>query len=162
LAGVRDATAIAKVHVASWRGAYAGLLPQPLLDTLSVQRRAEQWRDQLADTEQVTLVAVGVTEEVIGFASVGASGDADADASTGELYAIYLSPLWGVGIGSTLHDAAVAMLSQRYTEATLWVLDGNTRARAFYERQGWDTNGLVREETRGGAVLNEVRYRRSL
>jgi len=34
-----DARAIAEVHVASWRYAYRGLLPDDVLDRLSVEER---------------------------------------------------------------------------------------------------------------------------
>ena len=44
-----DAAGIATTHVASWRAAYRGLLPQSLLDDLSVDRRTEQWREAIAD-----------------------------------------------------------------------------------------------------------------
>jgi len=162
-AGLDDATAIAEVHVASWRGAYAELLPQSLLDALSVERRADQWRDQLADPEQTTLVAVDGLRGVVGLASVGESRDTDTDASTGELSAIYLHPsVWGVGLGRALHEAAVAALSHRYRAAKLWVLDSNTRAQVFYERQGWVADGAVKVDRRGDAVLNELRYHRAL
>src|SRR5881398_2402612 len=103
-----DALGIAEVNVASWRGAYAGLLPQPFLDSLSVESRTGQWRRQLEDPSVVALVAVDAGDSVIGFASTGPSRDADADDSTGELYAIYLHPsAWGSGIGAALHDEAL-------------------------------------------------------
>src|SRR4051794_4922993 len=69
---------------------------------------------------------------------------------------------WGSGMGRALHDAALLTLAQRYREATLWVLDSNTRARAFYERNGWSGDGAIRADRRGDAILDEVRYRRDL
>jgi len=42
-ASVEDAPAIAYVHVAAWRVAYRGLLPQEHLDQLDEGRRAEVW-----------------------------------------------------------------------------------------------------------------------
>lgn len=45
---------------------------------------------------------------------------------------------------------------------TLWVLDGNERARAFYARQGWHADGTSKTEEMAGATVIEVRYRRFL
>jgi GNAT superfamily N-acetyltransferase len=161
VATLDDADAIAEVHVASWRGAYAGLLPASILDALSVERRAVGWREQLVAAEQTTWVALD-SGTVVGFASVGPGRDVDAE-RLGELYAIYVAPPgWGRAVGHALHQAAVTELGLTYDEAVLWVLDGNARARRFYERQGWSPDGAVKQEQRGEVVLNEVRYRRSL
>ena len=40
-ATVDDADAIATVHIASWRGAYAGIVPDAFLASLDVAARAE-------------------------------------------------------------------------------------------------------------------------
>jgi len=159
-AEVDDALAIAEVHVASWNGAYRGLMPQQLLDAHTVQRREPLWRDQLASACVTTWVAE-LSGRVIGFASVGPSRDSDITGAVGELRAIYLTPeAWGTGAGYALHESALATLATNYDEAVLWVLDSNARAREFYERHHWSADGATKQETRGDAVLNEVRYRR--
>jgi ribosomal protein S18 acetylase RimI-like enzyme len=56
---------------------------------------------------------------------------------------------------STLRDA-------RFREATLWVLETNTRARRFYEAAGWVVDGAERAEELRGFPVREVRYRRPL
>ncbi len=45
-----DADAIAKVHVTAWRESYSGLVPDLVLDALSVSSRAERWRRILSET----------------------------------------------------------------------------------------------------------------
>lgn len=160
LAEVDDAIAIAEVHVASWHGAYRGLMPQQLLDAHTVERRVPSWREQLASAEVTTWVAQ-LSGAVVGFASVGPARDADITGSVGELRAIYLTPdAWGTGSGHALHESALATLAASYDEAVLWVLESNARARAFYERHDWHVDGATKQETRGDAVLDEVRYRR--
>jgi hypothetical protein len=42
------------------------------------------------------------------------------------------------------------------------VLDGNTRARRFYERAGWASDGTTMTDDSRGFTIREVRYRRSL
>ena len=51
------------------------------------------------------------------------------------------------------------LLSQGYTNATLWVLAANRRARSFYQRGGWKLAGKARTATIGGSDLEEVRWR---
>ena len=44
-----DATAIARVHVATWRSAYRGLLPDEFLASLGLSHYEERWRRSLHD-----------------------------------------------------------------------------------------------------------------
>lgn len=45
------------------------------------------------------------------------------------------------------------------TEATLWVLETNQRAR-FYEARGWKLNGGRKTDSRPGITFHDVRHRR--
>ena len=162
-ATVEDADGIAEAHVASWQTAYRGLLPQALLDGLSVERRTAQWQRDLQSGTFGVHVAIDSAGHVGGFISTGPSRDDDATETVGELIAIYLRPpLWSLGIGGRLHASGVAGLATRFEQATLWVLDGNARSRAFYERRGWQPDGTVKRDTIGDADVVEVRYRRPL
>jgi hypothetical protein len=49
-----------------------------------------------------------------------------------------------------------------YGTATLWVLDANAQARAFYEEGGWRIDEVTGTETIGGVEMAEVRYRLAL
>jgi GNAT superfamily N-acetyltransferase len=162
-ATVDDATGIAEVLVASWRSAYRGLLPQELLDGLNVERRAAQWRRDIQNQASAVYVAADPPGRLGGFIAVGPSQDQDAAGTVGALFAVYLTPrLWSRGIGGRLYAAGIAALAARFEEATLWVLDSNARARAFYERHGWQLDGAVKRETFDGIDVGVVRYRRPL
>ena len=142
------------MHVRSWQAAYALVLPAERLAELSVERRARQWRDWpplLAESRDV----------IVGFVSVGASRDADAD---GELFAIYVDPdYWGSGVGRKLIAAGEERLRELgHIEAILWVLADNPRARRFYERSGWQHDGTTRPIEIFGIEVAEVRYRKVL
>ncbi|MBO0708678.1 MAG: GNAT family N-acetyltransferase, partial [Candidatus Dormibacteraeota bacterium] len=100
--------------------------------------------------------------EPIGFAGWNVSRDQDAPpGQTGELGAIYLlKEHWGTGVGRSLMRAAMTSLRQSgYREATLWVLEGNARARRFYESGGWRPDGARKAERGPGFTLDEIRYR---
>lgn len=160
-----DAEAIATVHIGTWQVAYRGQLPDAYLDGLSADlpRRIEVWRRRIGDPPREVWVAED-DGRAVGFVALGPSGDDDRTADTGEVYAIYLDPAeWGRGIGRALFEKANERLAALgYREATLWVLDSNTRARRFYEAGGWRVDGAVKTEPRGDFELREVRYRTSL
>jgi GNAT superfamily N-acetyltransferase len=101
---------------------------------------------------------------VTGFAVTGPSEDADAQDKTGEVYAIYLDPEQvGTGLGRALFEHAVEDLRERgFTEATLWVLETNERARRFYEVAGWKPDGTETSERVDCEMRPTVRYRSAL
>ena len=160
-ATVDDAARIARVHVASWREAYAGLVPADYLAALDVDRRAEQWAAALADVPRGASVWVAEEAgEVLGFAYLGPSRDEDAERATMEIYSIYLEPAaWGRGVARELMRTVLASLADG-TTVTLWTLEGNERASRFYRRHGFQPDGVERLEEIGGEHLTEARYRR--
>lgn len=164
-AGVGDADAIAAVHVAGWRRAFAGLVDARFLAGLDAGRRAASWRRIIEEPAPRSAVLVAVRSgRVAGFCSAGVSRDADADGGVGEVYAIYADPAQlGTGVGRALMTAALEFLrAEGFTRATLWTLEGNALGRAFYDRTGWALDGARQEERVGPDVLPEVRYSRGL
>ncbi|MCV2393988.1 GNAT family N-acetyltransferase [Actinotalea sp. M2MS4P-6] len=156
---VDDADAIAQVHVASWRQAYAGHVPQAQLDGLDTGSWSRSWRDRIAGRHGTILVAED-DGDVIGFVSYGASRDEDASPGTIEIYAIYLEPhAWGHGAAREMMRTLLGSLPDSGT-VTLWALASNERARHFYRRHGFTPDGVERMEEIGGASVLEVRYRR--
>jgi GNAT superfamily N-acetyltransferase len=160
-----DGSQIGLVHVRSWQATYRGLLPQPFLDGLDAAKRGEYWKQYLSEAARPGETVLVAEEDgmVVGFASVGPSRDEDAN-ETGEVRAIYLlADRWGRGIGWALMDTALNTLCQAgYTQATLWVLDTNARARQFYEAGGWAPDGATKQDDARGFPITEVRYRREL
>jgi GNAT superfamily N-acetyltransferase len=160
-----DARGIAHVHVASWRAAYAGQLPDRYLRKLSVDERARSWRSRIAAMRHDECVLVAVRgDRVVGFASGGPTRDREDDRRrVGEIYAVYLHPEeWGRGGGRALLNRATAALAAAgFTDAALWVLETNSSARGFYEHEGWRHDGATKQE-RFGERVTEVRYRRAL
>jgi GNAT superfamily N-acetyltransferase len=144
-----DAEAIAQVHVKAWQEAYRGVLPENWLAGLSVQDGRRRWESQLVTLP--TNEAVVVAEDggsIVGFAFVCPSEDQDASPRTGQLDAIYLEPsVWRRGIGRVLQARALEELANfGFTEATLWVLEENARARQFYERTWWTAERTSRQK----------------
>ncbi len=130
-----DAAAIAPMHLACWHDAYSGLVPRRCLDELDRQDRCGRWRLRLEQPSDVTTIAV-CGQQVVGLATVGPLHD-EVPLPPEELRSLYVSrPMWGGGLGRALIDRA---LGDR--PASLWVFEGNERARRFYTSCGWTPTG---------------------
>ena len=158
-ATVDDARGIAVVHIDTWRDAYAGIVPNDYLAAMDYDSREQRWREGISAPDGPIRV-VCADGRVVGWSCYGPTRDDDVRGSVGELYGIYVSSAyWGAGVGPALMDDALRWMSVRYRFATLWTLEQNARARAFYERTGWAFDGTTKDDDRGTFVLNEVRYR---
>jgi GNAT superfamily N-acetyltransferase len=156
-----DSYDVARVHVRSWQSAYRGLLAQEYLDNLTPEVLAGRYSfGRVGLAVPSTQVAVDGST-ICGLATTGLCRDVDLS-NVGELMAIYVDPAYlGTGVGRMLMTAARERLRQIVTEASLWVLDGNVRARRFYERDGWSCDGTHRTSSYGDVPVQEVRYRRT-
>jgi GNAT superfamily N-acetyltransferase len=141
-----DAEALGHLHVDVWDDAYTGLMAQSILDDrrANVEQRVERWREILTEHAR-TLVGEG-PDGLLGFASAGPGRDNDlAPELELELYALYVrASWWGTGLGYALLEEAIGDRA-----AYLWVLAGNARAIAFYERQGFRLDGTEHEHDEG-------------
>ncbi len=161
-AGPDDAEGIARAHVASWQGAYRDLLAPDLLAGLDWRDRLPRWQTLLAEAGPVRVLVAEAGGHVVGFCSVGPARDEDLmrrPESWYELYSIYLVPdRWASGLGRRLWAAARSRIPAEVEAVSLWVLEGNMRARAFYERQGFRLDGRRETTTRAGQAVPEIRY----
>jgi ribosomal protein S18 acetylase RimI-like enzyme len=158
-----DAPAIAAVHVHTWQAAYRGLVPDQLLDALSVTQREDVWRQVLAGDDG-TRVYVAIGEgRVVGFCAVAApSRDEDAEEGVAEIGAIYVHPdVWRSGVGRALMDVAIGDLQEDgWRWVTLWVFAENQQARDFYARLGFEPDEAEMTHAPSGGA--EIRLRRPI
>lgn len=157
-AELEDAPQIAEVHVSTWQTAYAGIVPDETLASLSLEARTAQWQRSINNDRNLNEVAL-VGEEIVGFAVSGPERDQVMQYDS-EIYALYiLQAHQGKGIGKALVQSAMKELRDRgFQTMLIWVLEDNRPARAFYERMG----GVLIEETLtfhvGGIELAEIAY----
>lgn len=163
-----DAADIAAVHVRSFVAAYSHLPRTRHSAAIGLTDRVSEWRRRLEMADRVTLVATD-GRRIDGFAHLGSSPDGDAGGETGHVFSIHVDPdQTGHGTGERLMVAAAASLTTHgYRCATLWVVADNDRARRFYQRLGWTTDGASRREhlavgDEDGDEVEVVRYRRDL
>jgi len=137
-----DARQIAEVHEASSQAIYRGLLPDEVLAYFCVTRREALWKEVLSESKTVTLLLKreGV---VIGFADIGPTRDADESHYRRDHFDLSRRGVWGKGLGRKLFQRALDPLRGESFEAvTLWVLGTNRRAHAFYEKMGFEPDGM--------------------
>ncbi|BBY00942.1 GNAT family N-acetyltransferase [Mycobacterium seoulense] len=155
-----DAYEVAGLHARSWRVAYRGLIAQDYLESLSAEALVNRYTfGRIGLGMPSTLVAVDGSA-IRGFATTGLCRNSDLP-NFGELMALYVDPAHeATGVGRLLMSAARGRLrSVGVTGAVLWVLDANTRARRFYQRDGWWPDGACRAAAFGNETLRLVRYR---
>lgn len=143
---------ISKVHAASWRFAYKGIIPQDYLDKIQDGR----WADRMDVTRTLVCVEDG---RIVGTSTISKSR-LERLPDCGEVISIYLLPdRIGKGYGKALMTAALSELKARgFDEVFLWVLEENERARRFYERFGFLPTDDFLDTAIGGKPLREVRY----
>jgi GNAT superfamily N-acetyltransferase len=142
-----DAAAIGAVHVAAWRSAYPGILPDSYLARLSAPRQAAYYDSavrsgvgvHVASASGADLGTLGGAARVVGFVTDSpARPDRWAmPLADGEIETLYVLDDWRErGLGRRLMRAAAAHLAAAgCRSAFVWVLRANPN-RWFYERLG--------------------------
>ncbi|MGV9287243.1 N-acetyltransferase family protein [Streptomyces sp. NPDC003719] len=161
-----DCDRVSAIRVRGWQSAYRGLMPQSYLDGLSVAEDAERRRALFAPPPAgpVNLVAEDDAGDVVGWACHGPYRDGELRTGDAELYALYVDPgRLGGGVGQALLRESVRRCAAAgHARMLLWVLDGNARARRFYERAGFHADGAAESSDVDGVAVPEVRYARQL
>jgi GNAT superfamily N-acetyltransferase len=162
---------ITRIQLATWRTAYARILPPGIVDRLDAAAVEASWRqavtappskahhvlvalEQAADTHLVGFAAIGPADE-----AATAPDEPPLDGATGAVTDLLVEPRWARrGHGSRLLAAAV----------DLWRGDGDTRAVAWsFERDpalagllksaGWEPDGAVRALDMDGTLVRQLR-----
>ena len=142
-----DLCAIAGLHVASWRSAYAGLLPADYLELPVERDLGALWTELRAD--DLVLVACDA-DAIVGF--VAFRPDTSEDGPL--LDNLHVAPeRRGEGVGEFLMRASAAALRE-IGEMRFWltVIDENSGARRFYARMGGLEGPVFWEDLKGNPV----------
>ncbi len=145
-----DAGGIAVVHVQSWHETYPGIVPQNVIDALSVVEKTESWTKRLLENQPIsgfTYVAEDNNQKIIGFASGGPtrkelfSGQAISpeliENFDGEMRAIYLLRAHQhVGVGKALFKAVCEELKRLGHKRMLVRVLLDNPSKGFYEHMG--------------------------
>lgn len=146
---------ISDVYEKSWQYAYKNIMPQNYLDSIP----AGHWADHIhsGGRKNVVMTENGI---IIGTSGFGRSRWEKYD-NYGEIVSLYLLPEYiGKGYGRILLAKVRKELQfLGFSSVILWVLEENSRARNFYEQQGFTFTGESRTDDFGGKELRELLYR---
>nr|MDT0657892.1 GNAT family N-acetyltransferase [Micromonospora sp. DSM 115978] len=158
-----DLMPVGALHHRSRVTTYRDIVPAEALAAVTAEQLGRWWVERWPHERHSHLMTVAERAgRLVGFSYVGPH---DHDQPTlGELYAIHVHPSeLGHGIGRALMRDALATLHRRgWRRAVLWVLAGNSHARAFYARGGWTPDGIERDDDIGPATTRQLRYARDL
>jgi ribosomal protein S18 acetylase RimI-like enzyme len=148
-----DAEGLARVQVASWQAAFAGLVPEAVITELASDEAVEQfagrWRDAISTPPTSKhRVHVAVEQpgdpEILGFAASGPATDEDLWPGTdGELYELHVAP----AVADSGHDqrllnaVADTFGEDGFSAAYTWALAGDSARITFLEAAGWAPDG---------------------
>ncbi|MDD4495519.1 MAG: GNAT family N-acetyltransferase [Eubacteriales bacterium] len=122
-----------------------------------MQKRTEMFENILKVDRFHNLIAID-GDNPCGLCSYGKSRDNDPS-DYGEIIAIHTKPeYWGKDVGKALMDTALSELRRLgYSKIMLWTFEANPRARRFYEKYGFVSDGMIKDS--GFANAKEIRYR---
>ena len=148
-----DVQDIAEILVSSWRFAYKGIMSDEMLSSLSVNSRAEGWKNHLSLGAEAWVVEND--EATLGVAEFGALRDVIKEFDgCGEIYLIYLRPEEiGKGLGSLLMNHCLDKLRrQGFKRVAIWVLEKNLRAIEFYKKYSFSYSGVSKTHPSTGLI----------
>lgn len=131
-----DIQPIAKVHIASWRESFRGIVPQDFLDKMSVKNRIDFLSKRFLNSDVKFFVAENTEKNIIGFAEYGRARNKKYGCDA-ELYAIYfLREFQRKGIGSKLFQIGIRDLINSGYESMYLEALVNSPFKSFYEKMG--------------------------
>ncbi len=156
-----DAERVARVQQATWRQAYAQVLPPEALE-LPEEHVAAVWLHAVeapATPRHRVLVALDGAE-LVGFLATAPAEDDDLDGGlTADVPALLVEPRWGRrGHGSRLLSAAVdGWRRDGVRTAVCWAWEADAVTASFLDSAGWEPDGRARLLDTGARLQRQVR-----
>ena len=157
-----DIETLSALHVASWKGAYQGLLPEAFLaQHARVDIWIRIWGNILKNPAPNAVILIAEAEgRLLGYFNGGPTfSEGLKGHATAEVHGLYLHPdSQGKGIGSQLFRSGLQGLGNKgFSSAALWVFSGNP-AVEFYRKRGGRELEIVNRELEVGGTLIPRRF----
>lgn len=156
-----DLPRIAEIHGLAWREAYSGLISPEVFARMTPELRRSVWEKAFAlEGQQIHVLQEG--QVIVGFVRTCPALDRESPPDGfGELTHLYLHPSRiARGDGHRLFEHAKSVIEEGgHLGMLLWTLEGNRRARRFYESHGMVADGGRSDDPEWlGEGVYEVRY----
>ena len=142
-AQIFDSYGIAKIQVEAWRVAYRGIVPDSILDSLSVEEKSEIWKEKIKDAIVKHLVCK-VSDEIVGYTNYGdPQFDKNSKDYTQEIWGLYVAPKhFRQGFGTILMNEAESKIAEsEYKRIVLHCFQKNDSSMKFYRKNGYRLTG---------------------
>ena len=140
-ANINDTRVLAAIHITAWKEAYKNIIPKSYLDTLSIDSREQNFRNDMLTKNNLEFYIVKDSLNDIGIVIL----TTDNDKHTGQITALYLLEHYHhKGIGSiVMNYIKTRFINENYYEIRLWVLKDNTKAILFYKKNNFICTGNI-------------------
>jgi GNAT superfamily N-acetyltransferase len=163
-AELREAQAIADLHVSATASAYKDLVPDEHLNKMPMAKRLNMWREAIEYGDPQVQVAMDAGQ-MVGFVGFDRSRDKGTKNTVGEIWSIYgAASHWNKGVGLALWDAArEALVDEGCTTVTVWIPLRNERALRFFDLAGFKRElNTAKTVPMGDIKIEEIRLKRAL
>ena len=158
-AKLKDAKAIAQIHVDTWKTTYSAILPAAYIEKQTYAKRCDRWKRMLeASVKTDHFIYVAELEgEIIGFVDGGKARSA-SPIYKGEIYALYILEAYQrQGLGRDLIRTIARQLSQSGLDSILvWVLADNSACQFYQSLGGREVEH--KQVNFNGSKLQEIAY----
>ena len=154
-----DVDIVAKLHAASWRTAYRGMLRDEFLDGDLQSNRRALWSNRLTNHNPKHVGSIAFVEDrAVGFAFAFVDVDPIWGPMPDNLHV--LADCKGKGVGTALLRSICAACLQVSASPGLylWVYEDNLPACGFYEALGAQCQDREIADAQGGGTVAEWRY----
>ncbi len=144
-----QATALRDLHVVTWEQAYRDHVSETWYRERLAAHAARDWAE-IVRSEAARgggVLTAGSEGRIVGLCQYGPTEDREHDPEqVGHIHRLYVHPTrQRTGIGRSLLTEAVDRLRRGGAHtATMWVLETDRGAQAFYERLGWKPDGAAK------------------
>lgn len=144
-AGIEQADIVGQVHSKAWKQAYADVFPKGFLDEDAPEKRKQEFIDSCG-CENVFYYIMYEANIAVGIVKVV------DEPVTYEIASFYILEQYrNKGYGKQVISYLEKELDKK--RIRLWVLEGNTKARRFYENNGFVNTGNTRMIYRGDSYV---------
>jgi len=152
-AELREAQAIADLHVSATASAYKDLVPDEHLNKMPMAKRLNMWREAIEYGDPQVQVAMDAGK-MVGFVGFDRSRDKGTKNTVGEIWSIYVAAShWNKGVG----------LDEGCTTVTVWIPLRNERALRFFDLAGFKRElNTAKTVPMGDIKIEEIRLKRAL
>jgi GNAT superfamily N-acetyltransferase len=150
-----------RIQTLTWQTAYAELVGEAALQRLTGPAARQAWASAVTVGQGYHVLVAIEGDWTVGFCAAGPADSDEPGVSGGQaqIVTLLVEPRWGRrGHGRRLAEAIFEALSaDGATEGIAWLAEQDVASRAFFDRIGWDPDGMGRTLDAGDRELRELR-----